>query len=316
VHADEAIIKHQANQHGLVSWRQLLEAGLTVDGIRHRVRKGTLIRLRRGVYAHPVPVESFRRDVLAATLEAGETAFASHTTAARLRESPVPEGEPQLEVSTALERQPRIKGVVMHRSGLLDQGDVYELDGILVASVERTIVDLSGRLDQLALGRLVDDALRRRLTSIARLYGASARLKQAPGRSPKRLAEVLQTRTPGSESHLEDFVLDAITRYGLPAPVRQHPVLVGGRERRIDICYPLVTLALEALGFEYHGMRSRFDEDALRGNELLLAGYRLLEFTSAFDDWTIASQVARALDLPAPRRIEPVIDFATWRAVH
>ena len=96
-------------------------------------------------------------------------------------------------------------------------------------------------------------------------------------------------------------MFDALHRFGIRPPLAQHGVTVGGRRRRIDHCYPDLRVALEAKGYEYHGQRARFDDDALRGNELLLAGYRVLTFTSAFTDLQIAKQVAAAIGDPPPR---------------
>ena len=67
-------------------------------------------------------------------------------------------------------------------------------------------------------------------------------------------------------------MFDALRRFGVRPPLAQYRVTVGGRPRRIDHCYPDLRVALEAKGYEYHGQRERFDDDALRGNELLLAG--------------------------------------------
>jgi very-short-patch-repair endonuclease len=115
------------------------------------------------------------------------------------------------------------------------------------------------------------------------------------------------------ESLLEDFVYDALARFKVPLPVTQYRIVIGGRERRIDFCYPDRMIALEAQGYEMHGRRERFDADALRGNELLLAGFRVLQFTSAFTDRLIATQVASALGCEvcggAPART-----FADWTA--
>jgi hypothetical protein len=71
-------------------------------------------------------------------------------------------------------------------------------------------------------------------------------------------------------------------------------------------------VGLEAKGFEYHSGRARFDDDALRINELRLAGWKMLEFTSAFTDWQIARQVARALGLPEPSP-KAQLTFAEWK---
>jgi len=186
-----------------------------------------------------------------------------------------------------------------------------------LSTPERSIVDVSSRFDVRILGRMVDEALRRRLTTIVRLQRAVDRLAPAPGRSAKKMNLVLQSRdgtVADRESILEDFVFDALVRFGLPLPVPQYRVTLDGRERRIDLCYPKRWLALEAQGFETHGLRHRFDDDALRGNELQLAGFRVLEFTSAFTDWQIASQVARALDAEVPPQPAIPLTFAEWTA--
>jgi hypothetical protein len=130
------------------------------------------------------------------------------------------------------------------------------------------------------------------------------------------MLRVLLARGPEAElreSDLEDYVFDALRRYHIPLPVPQHSVELNGRVRRIDHCYPEARLAVEAAGFAYHGMRHRFDDDALRGNELELAHFRLLVFTSNFDDWTIASQVAAALGLPHPAKPADVWTYAQWQ---
>src|SRR4029078_9671112 len=89
-------------------------------------------------------------------------------------------------------------------------------------------------------------------------------------------------------------------------------LVVNGVERSIDLCYPEAWLAPEALGVGDHGPRSRVYSAAPRGDALQLAGFRVLEFTSEFDDWTIAAHVARALNLPVPARRDGKT-FSQWR---
>ena len=223
----------------------------------------------------------------------------------------------ELEVTTLLERRPRARGFRLHRSGLLVERDITVLRCVPLTTPERTIVDLSSRLSMNQLGRIADDALRRRITTLWRLRATAARLPRAPGRSPKKLAEMLDRRLPGveeRESVLEDFVFDALRRFGLPLPVCQHEVVVKGVPRRIDCCYPDHWLALEALGFEFHGWRARWDDDALRGNDLQLAGFRVLQFTSAFTDRQIAQQVAEALGRSCENAPGPDLTFSEWYA--
>jgi very-short-patch-repair endonuclease len=89
---------------------------------------------------------------------------------------------------------------------------------------------------------------------------------------------------------------------------------LNGRRGRIDHCYPPEKLVLEALGYEWHvKLRERWDDDRFRGNELRLAGFSVLEFTSAFTDWQIAEQVARGLGDLAPRRPKREQKYAQWK---
>jgi hypothetical protein len=203
-----------------------------------------------------------------------------------------------------------------HRSGLLvDEQDITEVDGIRVSTPERTIVDLSGRFDNKVIGRMIDDALRRRITTFARLVEVTERLRPAPGRSQKKMLALLARRDEDvarRESHLEDFVFEALRRFNLPLPTPQHKVVIDGKNRRIDLCYADEWLALEALGFDVRRQRAKFDDEALRGNELQLAGFKVLEFTSAFTDWQIASQVACALGRATPERPRRLLTFLEW----
>jgi hypothetical protein len=292
----------------------LVQAGCTRDTIRGLRGSGALNALHHHVYAVAGAPCSYERTVLAAVLAAGEHAFASHETAASLRQLPLP-GPAALEVTTVYERCPSVPGVRVHRSGRLEEQYVEMLGPIPIARVELVIVCLSSRLTLTELGRVTDEALRRRLTTHGRVAYAAEHLGRAPGRSPKKVAEMLERRLPGleiRESVLEDFVFDALRRFDVPLPVPQHVVRVGGRRRRIDHCYPDLCLAVEAKGYEYHGRRERFDDDALRGNELLLAGFRVLTFTSAFTDLQIAQQVSAAIGHREPRR-HRAITFEEWK---
>lgn len=315
VSVEERVAAFESRQHGLVTVGQLRELGLSEDAIRHRATSHRHVRARRGVLANPGVAPTYEQSVLAAVLAAGETAFASHDTAAWLWGLLRQAETPPIEVTTVLKRRPRVEGVTMHRSGLLIDPDVTRLRGIPVSTPERMVNDLSSRYSVHDLGVIIDDAVRRRLTSLGRISGLIDRLPRAPGRSPLKLREALARRVPDCdrrESELEDFVFDAIRKFELPLPVPQHRVTVNGRRRRIDLCYVDQRLAVEPKGFGWHATRGRFDDDALRGNELQLAGFDVLEFTTAFTDWQIADQVARGLHLPVPACPSDPLTFAEW----
>jgi hypothetical protein len=288
----------QAKQLGLITGAQAVKLGLSRKALRYSVARGEMERVRRDVWVARSVAATYEQAVLAAVLAAGDTAFVSHLTAAWFWHLLRAHAEPLIELTTVLERRPDVEGVRMHRSGLLMERDITRLRCLPISTPERTIIDCSSRLSIGDLGVMTDDSLRRRITTIGRLVRLNEQLPPAPGRSPAKVRKMLARRIPGMEerdSVLEDFVYDSLRKYGVRLPVAQHQVCVGGRNRRIDLCYPEEFLALEAQGFDTHGMRHRFDDDALRGNELQLAGFRVLEFTSAFTDQEIARQVAVAL---------------------
>ena len=76
--------------------------------------------------------------------------------------------------------------------------------------------------------------------------------------------------------------------------------MFNGQLRRIDLAYPDAVGRARGQGLPLVQGTHDFDRDALRGNELQLAGFRVLSFTSAFTDWEIACQIAEALELPQP----------------
>jgi Transcriptional regulator, AbiEi antitoxin len=84
VNPDHVIARIAARQHGVISYAQLLGAGLSPSGISRRVAMGRLHRIYRGVYAvghRPVTREA---KWIAAVLACGQGAALSHRAAAEL----------------------------------------------------------------------------------------------------------------------------------------------------------------------------------------------------------------------------------------
>ncbi|HEX6312331.1 MAG TPA: type IV toxin-antitoxin system AbiEi family antitoxin domain-containing protein [Acidimicrobiia bacterium] len=299
--ADAAAAALAARQHNLVTRWQAHGAGFSDDMIRRRVRTGRWRRTRRGVYAVGGAPPTFEQAVMGAVLAAGGSAAASHATAAVLWGLPV-EAPGHIEITTVIEQQVRLEGVVAHRTGVIDESDRRILRRIPVASVARTVVDLSMRLDAPGLARLFDEGLRRGLVSHAGLHRCVERLGLAPGRSPDRVHALLAKRIRGydaGDSALETDAFDTLIAAGVPAPARRHPVSINGHRYRIDLAYARERIAIELDGYDFHRTRSDFDADRARGNELVLAGWTLLRFTSNTDPADLVAAVSRALGVCA-----------------
>jgi very-short-patch-repair endonuclease len=295
--ADRSILELARRQRGLVTISQLRDAGLSPRQVLTRRTSGLLHPLHRGVYLVGGGEPDHTTVVLAAVLAAGPGAIASHASAAALWDLPVPAGELP-EVTVPLGRQPRPPGVTVHRSRLLEARDRRTVEGIPVTSVPRLLCDLARRCTDDELSRLLDEAWRRRLTTPNGLDARSARLPMAPGRSPARVARVVGERRKtrrAQESELERRIWRLIRESDLPLPVAQHVVDLPSGRRRLDLAWPRQWLAYECDGYEWHKGRHRFDDDRVRRNELVAAGWTVLNATDAMTDQEILAPLTTRL---------------------
>lgn len=286
-----------ASQHSLVTLEQALGAGLTIGQVRRRARSGEWVVARPRVYAVAGAPPTWVRSVAAATLCLGTEAWASHATAARLWGLAGVEPD-EIDVLVALDRRVKLAGVRSHRTSGLFTADLTGHRRIAITTPERTIVDLSASVPPAALGRMVDDGLRRRLVRLDRLRRCVGRLGGSPGRRPAVVHDLLGARLPGydpGDSDLETRVLCALVANRLPPPVQQYRVRIGGRQFRIDLAYPSARLAIELDGWAFHNSRTAFDDDRARANLLVSVGWTVLRFTSRSTEGEIVTCTRAAL---------------------
>ncbi len=287
-------------QHGLVTRRQALAAGLTRRQVEQRLASGRWQPVRVGVYAGGWVPPSFEQAVLAVVLAVGHPCAASHGTAARAWGLAVPD-DGVLHVLTPASRRIALPQVRHHRSSGWWAEDVTTHRRVPVTSVARTLVDCGPALGPEGLGALVDDTLRRGLLRLPELDACVGRLVTVGRRGLTPAHAVLAERGRGHDPGANDAelaVLRALRRAGLPPPVQQHVVVVGGRRRRLDFAYPAQRVGIEFDGFAEHGLvRSTFDDDRHRGNALALSGWLVLHFTSRSTPAEIADRTRQALHL-------------------
>ena len=273
------------SQHALVTYDQALAAGLSPSQIRHRIRSAEWGVVRPRVYAVTGAPPTWLQSVAAVALCAQPGAWISHETAARIWGLGVEDGA--IHVVTGLDRRVRLEGVRGHRSGTLFSADLTARHRIPVTTPARALVDVSSRLSYRELGSAVDDALRRRVMSLAAFRRCVSRLAEAPGRRLGALHELLAERVPGydpADSDLETRVLRLLVANGIVPPAQQYRVRIGGRTIRIDLAYPERKLAIELDGWEFHRTRTAFDDDRTRANLLVAHGWTLVRFTSRSSD--------------------------------
>lgn len=286
-----------ARRHGIVTRVDAIALGLTAKQIDHRLARGRWARIHPGVYRIAGCPETELQTLAAATLWTGGAA--SHLSAGSLHGLIAEPGRPQVTVRRSTSgRRP---GVTVHRLADLDSGDLTRREGILCTNPTRTCIDLGACMSEARLERVIDRALHHGLTHIDRLALRLLQLGRSGRPGTVRVRSVLRRLDPGlapSESELESLLIQVLRRHGLPDPVRQHRVEVGGRRFRLDLCYPERRIALESDGFAHHGHREAFEHDRVRQNLLVLAGWRVLRFTwrqICADPTDVANQVRNAL---------------------
>lgn len=273
---------------------------MTTSAVATRLDQGSWVIVRRGVYGLAGVRPSSEQAVLAVILAAGSVVWASGRTAARLWGLSVPPPS-CIDLLTLPSQRVRFEGVAQHRSLYLPTADLTRSGLIPVTSVARTLVDCVPYLPGKRLGWAVDEACRQRQLTIAELTACVGRLDRGGRRRIAPLRPVLADRLPGygaAESRRELEVVGILVRGGLPVPEQQHEVVVGGRSRYLDYAYLDELVGLEFDGFAEHGLiRSTFDDDRLRGNDLAVAGWLMLHFTSNSTAAHIVERTAQALAL-------------------
>jgi hypothetical protein len=250
----------------------LLGLGFTSEAIKHRIAKGRLHPVARGVYAVGWPGMTRERRWMAAVLACGEGAMLSHGSAAALwgigRER-----HGQIDISIRRRGKHRRAGLrVRSRPSLLAK-DVTKRSGIPVTCPARTLLDQATELGPVALERAVNDADKRDLIDPEELR---ATLDDYAGEPGVRVLRILLDRYTFqfSDSDLEIFFRPIARAAGLPQPLSKADV--NGFE--VDFFWPDLGLVVETDGLQYHRTPFTQARDHRRDQTHTAAGLTPLRF--------------------------------------
>lgn len=269
-------------QYGLVDVSQLRQLGLDRKAVHRLVRSGRLIPVRERVYRLCGVAPSWHSTALAAVLAGGPQAVLSHHSAGVLW-GLIDRAAWSGPLELTGPRQLRLAGVAAHRHVLMP-GEATRHRLIRVTTVERTLFDLASTESAQTVGRLIDDALRRGLTTPRRIVRAVEGRPTTARRRLRTMKEALAERGITYDPGANDWeqAMDRMwDRLGLPPAVRQYRIDVGGgRWYRPDRAIVDARIAVDWNGFHHHGTRSGFDYDSDRRARLAAAGWYPLDFTS------------------------------------
>lgn len=300
--ADPLIAQFSRRQHSLVTHAQALEVWTETE-LKDRLRERRLEPLRRSVYRVAGAPETWHQHALAACLAAGDGAVASFATAATLWgfHDFIPD---QLEITVPDRQRTRLAGVTVHNSFVSGHRHVGARSLIPVTSAARTLCDMTAWLPGTAIERHVDEALRRKLTTL-RTLGAVADDLGGPGRRRSTVMRaILENRLPGyhpGDSNPEVRIANLLERAGLPRPVLQYRIQIGTRTVRSDLAYPELMILIEYDSWRYHSSRTEFDRDRARDRKLELMGFTVLRYTSESANSVIVAEVEEAVALARAR---------------
>ncbi|MGH2728525.1 MAG: type IV toxin-antitoxin system AbiEi family antitoxin domain-containing protein, partial [Actinomycetota bacterium] len=159
-----ACAKIAARQHGVISRRQALDAGVRSNAIDRLLHSRAWAKLHPRVYALWVPDNAWLQLLMAGTLWLGTGSGVSHRAAAVLRDLDGFETA-ALEFSTTGRCRSVSRGLIVHKVRRLPQSDLGLQRDIPVTSVTRTLIDLGAVARRRDLELAFESALRRGLTT-------------------------------------------------------------------------------------------------------------------------------------------------------
>src|SRR5688500_4274350 len=269
---DALIARIASRQLGLVTRKQLLDAGLTAGAINHRLERGRLFRIHRGVYAVGHPVLLPFAEELAAVLASGDGAVLSHRSAAVLWELLPPTGaEVDVTVTKSAGNRPGIRA----RRCRLGRRDVRRRNEIPVTSPARTLLDIAETVSPRELERATAEARARGVARDAELRDQIGRNPGRNGRAPLRAMLDREQGPALTRSEAERRLLELVRAAALPSP--EANAKLAGFE--VDFLWSDSRLVVEVDGYAFHSSRTAFERDRRRDSELQAQGFRVVRVT-------------------------------------
>jgi Protein of unknown function (DUF559) len=269
-------------QGGVVSLDQLEREGVSPKVAADRGRARSYHRVHRGVYAFGHRSISREARLRAALLACGEGAVISHGTAAAFHRL-FDEWPHFVDVTVPVEAGRKLDGIRCRRCRYPEPEEIEVRSGIAITTLARTLVDLAGILDLVALRKVVGRAAIRRKLDLQALDIATYNAKGRRGLKTLELTLVPYRRKDGKvpdvRSDFETLVLPQLLDTGLPRPDTNVWIHVESERFLVDFLWEKERVIVETDGRETHETPTAFQSDRRRDQFLGAAGYRVLRVT-------------------------------------
>lgn len=270
-----ALMQLARDNDGIVTRKDLVALGLSASAIDRRIAAGLLVPLFPGVYRIASHPDTYRARVRAAWRWGGDGALLCGGTVLSLMGL---EGfdEPAIELYRSTGKSaPGIRVRRLPACGLPRRG----VAGMMGTSLERALLDACRNYHAPRVGTAMDDALRRKLTTVARLRAAIPAdprgIKGAKAFARLVRARDLNDQVVRSEMEARMLkILRSIKGYQFVPNFE-----VRGKQRYfLDFAYPHVRLGIECHSRKWH-MAERANSDTARHNDLQALGWTIFYFT-------------------------------------
>jgi very-short-patch-repair endonuclease len=253
--------------------QDLLDLGFSAEAIKHRVSKGRLHPVFRGVYAVGRPHLEREGRWMAAVLACGPEAALSHRSAAALWGFGKEHAD-YVDVSVMRSSEARIRGIRCHRRPTLPAAEITLRWGVPLTRPVQTFLDLVSVMGPRDLERAINEADKLDVIDADQLRHA---LDDHPGEMGVRpLRRILDKHTFRlSDDELERLFRSLAASAGLPVQLTKHVV----NEFEVDFYWPDLGLVVETDGWRYHRTPSAQSRDALRFQVHVANGLTPLRFS-------------------------------------
>jgi hypothetical protein len=234
------ILGIMATQHGLITRKQAITAGMTPEGIDRLVRRGELVAARRGVYAEKSYVDSltvYRDKRLladrAASMRISRPHEMSHDSAAHELDLPtLRPPKPMTHVTRPGLVGSHLRFGVKHHLAPYAPDRVVRINGIRVLGPARTALDIA-REHGLRAGVVAVDSARRAGATLAELEKELALMSSWPYVTVVR--EAVDLSDPDTDSIGETLMRELVEELGYGRPQTQFGLSADGRTAWCDL---------------------------------------------------------------------------------
>lgn len=243
-------------------------------GLGKQLRTKAYRQLLHGIYVRSEVEVTPLIEARAALLQYDDRAWASHVSAARVFDVPLP-ALPGHHVTVLDRRKRHVRaGVTCH---LAREGRIVRIDGVRISAPQQLFLELATSLTLVDLVVVGDHLVRKEMVTLAELRDFCAK---AAGRGAAQARAAVAFVRERVDSPMETRLRMLIVLAGLPEPDINPVMDLPGGRRRYDLCWRKARLVVEYDGRHHIERQEQWESDLDRREAIEDDDWRLVIITS------------------------------------